>query len=207
MSKIAIISGGHRPSGNSPRIARHIEAELKKKGHSTYLLDLSEDTVPFWDEGMWGVEPLAAKWQKAWNPIAEQLTAAEGFVIVSPEYHGMVPSKLINFFLLTGNGPLVAHKPALLVADSSSLGGAYPAMELRAVSTKNNRMVYLPEHLLVRNANEMFVANPKPEFAHHAELLAKRLDWTLEMLENYIQGFNTIRERGGLFSADFANGM
>lgn len=207
MSKIAIISGGHRPSGNSPRIARHIESELKKKGHQTFLLDLSEDTLPFWDEGMWGAEPLAEKWQKVWAPIAEQIQSAEGFVIVSPEYHGMVPSKLINFFLLTGNGPLVAHKPALLVTDSSSLGGAYPAMELRAVSTKNNRMVYLPEHLIVRNANEMFIENPKPEFARHAELLAKRLTWTLDMLESYVQGFNAIRERGDLSRPEFANGM
>lgn len=207
MSQIAIISGGHRPSGNSPRIARHIEAELQKRHHQTFLLDLSDNTLPFWDEGLWGVEPLAEKWQTLWAPIAEQLQAAEGLVIVSPEYHGMAPAKLINFFLLCGNGPLVAHKPALLVTDSSSLGGAYPAMELRGVSTKNNRMVYLPEHLIVRNANDMFTANPAPEHAENARRLAERLQWTLAMLETYIAGFNTIRATGDLFRKDFANGM
>ncbi len=37
--------------------------------------------------------------QKIWEPYAKRLQAADGFVVVSPEWHGMVPAGLKNFFL------------------------------------------------------------------------------------------------------------
>ena len=49
--------------------------------------------------------------------------------VVSPEWNGMVPSMLTNFFLLCSNNEL-AHKPGLLVGVSSGTGGSYPVAEL-----------------------------------------------------------------------------
>lgn len=207
MSHIAIISGSHRPNGNSPRIARHIENQLQAAGHTTYLLDLSTTELPFWDEGLWGMEGLSAKWEKVWNPIRDELAKAEGYVVISPEYHGMVPSRLTNLFLLFGNGPLVAHKPALLVTVSSGIGGTYPVAELRLNSTKNNRMVYLPEHLIIRTATEMFVADVKPEHAESNSIVGERLNWLLGMLGDYTKAFTAIRAAGNTSHPKFANGM
>ena len=207
MSHIAIISGSHRPTGNSPRIARHIEAQLQGQGHTTYMLDLSVTDLPFWDEGLWGAEPLAAKWETLWKPIADELAKAEGYVIVSPEYHGMMPSKLSNLFLLLGNGAVVAHKPALAITVSSGVGGTYPVTELRSFSAKNNRMVYMPEHLIIRSAGEMFVENPKPEHAESNAIVANRLNWLLGMLKDYTEAFKVIRATGTTSNPKYANGM
>jgi NAD(P)H-dependent FMN reductase len=207
MSHIAIISGSHRPAGNSPRIARHIEKQLQGQGHTTYLLDLAITDLPFWDEGMWGAEGLSTKWETLWKPIAAELTKAYGFVIVSPEYHGMVPSKLMNLFLLVGNGPIVAHKPALAVTVSAGTGGSYPITELRAFSAKNNRMVYLPEHLIIRSAGEMFIENVKPEHADSNTYVSDRLTWLLAMLKDYAEAFKTIRAGGNTSNPKYANGM
>lgn len=207
MSHLAIISGSHRPHGNSPRIARHIEAQLQAQGHTTYLLDLAITELPFWDEGMWGNEALAPKWETLWKPIATELTKAEGLVVVSPEYHGMVPSKLANLFLLLGNGPIVAHKPALAVTVSAGVGGTYPVTELRAFSAKNNRMVYLPEHLIIRSAGEMFIEDIKPEHAKSNEIVQDRLTWLLGMLKDYTEAFKTIRATGTTSNPNYANGM
>jgi len=207
MSTIAVIAGGHRPQGQTPRIAKHIAGRLGQRGHSVNIIDLTTLDLPFWDEGMWGVQPLAEKWQTLWQPIAKQLEAAEGFVVVSPEYHGIVPAKLINFFLLCGNGPLLAHKPALAVTDSVGPGGSYPMTELKGFTSKNNRMAYLPEHLIVRNNADMFVENPKPEHADANAYMEKRLDWCLTLLEDYIKGFNQIRAAGHTMNPDYPNGM
>lgn len=207
MSHIAIISGGHRPNGNSPRIARTIAEKLTGQGHTTYTLDLAQTELPFWDEGMWGQEPLAAKWTKLWQPVADELTRADAFVIVCPEYHGMVSSHLVNFFLLLGNGPIAAHKPALAVTVSSSVGGAYPMAELRGFSAKNNRMVYMPEHLIIRSADNMLQAETKPEHEAANNLTTKRLDWLLGMLSNYATAFATIRAVTQTAHPKFANGM
>ncbi|RYD42867.1 MAG: NADPH-dependent oxidoreductase [Verrucomicrobiaceae bacterium] len=205
--KIALISGSHRPTGNSGRIARHIQKEAEAKGNSTYVLDLAQTDLPFWDEGLWGAEGLSAKWEKVWNPVKAELESADAFVVVCPEYHGMVPSKLTNLFLLFGNGPTVAHKPALAVTVSSSMGGAYPLEELRAVTTKNNRMVYLPEHLIVRNADNMFIPNPPEEHAKSNAFLTERLDWTLDMLAAYGKALATVRSTVQTTHPKFANGM
>lgn len=207
MTRIAIISGSHRPTGNSPRIARVVEKNLQSSGHETYLLDLAITDLPYWDEGMWGKEGLAEKWKTAWQPIADEMTKAEALVIVCPEYHGNIPSKLMNLILLLGNGPIVAHKPALLIGVSSSGGGAYPVESLRATAAKNNRMVFLPEHLLVRNADNMFVENPPEEHAKSNDWIQERLTWVLPMLVAYAKGLAEVRATTQTTHPKFANGM
>lgn len=205
--KFAIISGGHRPEGNSPRIARHIENAVKENGLKTYLLDLATAGLPFWDEGMWGKEGLAEKWTGLWTPIKEKLESADAYVIVCPEYHGNIPSKLMNLLLLLGNGPIVAHKPVLLVGVSSSAGGAYVVESLRATGSKNNRMVFLPEHLLVRNADNMFIETPPAEHVKGNEFLTARLEWTLDMLTAYAGALAKVRATTQTTHPKFANGM
>lgn len=208
--KIALISGSHRPTGNTGRIARHIEALLQGQGHSTYMLDLATTELPFWDEGLWGMEGLSTKWQSLWSPIQAELASADAYIILAPEYHGMVPSKLSNFFLLLGNGDsIVAHKPALLVAISAAVGGAYPIAELRSYSFKNCKIVYLPEHLIVRSAGEMFQETVKPEHEAGNAYITERLNWLLAMLASYAEGFKVIRATGTtqIPHPKFANGM
>jgi NAD(P)H-dependent FMN reductase len=205
--KIAIISGSHRPAGNSGRIANVIKAEAEAKGNITYLLNLATTDLPFWDEGMWGVEGLAEKWKDLWAPIESELASADAFVIISPEYHGMVSSKLTNLFLLVGNGNTLAHKPALAVTVSSGTGGAYGIAEMRSVYSKNNRMVFVPEHLIVRHAGEMFVETIKPEHALGNELITERLRWTLDMLAAYAKALATVRAAIQTTHPKFANGM
>lgn len=206
MSHIVIISGGHRPTGNSPRIARHVEKELQKRGHSTYVLDLAQTHLPLWDEGMWGVEGLKDKWS-VWEPHRAEIAKAEGLVLIAPEYHGNVPSALINVLMLLGNGTDAAHKPTLLVGVSSGTGGAYVIQQLRGNGSKNNRMLFLPEHLLVRDADNMFAANAKPEHKKASDYLQSRLEWALTQLEDYIPALNSVRKAGHTADSRFANGM
>ena len=115
------------------------------------LLSLADNPLPLWDEGAWGDDP---RWTKLWSPIAAELDHSDGFVIVSPEWSGMVPAGLKNFFLLCGS-ELMAHKPGLIVTVSASLGGSYPVVELRTSSYKNTRLCYLPDHVIVRNVGRM----------------------------------------------------
>jgi NAD(P)H-dependent FMN reductase len=206
-SNILIISGSHRPTGNSGRIARHVEKELKAKGHGTHIIDLAQTVLPLWDEGMWGAKPLDEKWATLWAPLAKEFEKADGLVIVSPEYHGNVPSGLKNLILLLGNGPLAAHKPALLIGVSASAGGAYPIAELRLNGSKNNRMLFLPEHLIVRGAGEVFVDSPKPEHARSDAYLRERLSWNLQLLEDYLEPMKAVRAKGHTMNSKFANGM
>lgn len=207
MSHIVLISGSHRPAGNSGRIARHMEGELQKRGHTTHLLDLATLEIPMWDEGLWGAAGLSEKWAQAWGPHAAEIARAEGLVLVAPEYHGNVPSKLVNVLMLLGNGDVAAHKPTLLASVSSSVGGAYVIHQLRGNGSKNNRMMFLPEHLIFRDAGNLFTAEAKPEHASANAYMQERLEWALTLLEDYIPALNAVRKAGHTHNKAFANGM
>ncbi|MCB1905163.1 MAG: NAD(P)H-dependent oxidoreductase, partial [Gammaproteobacteria bacterium] len=105
-----------------------------------------------------------------------QLRASDGFVIVSPEWHGQVPSGLKNFFLLCSVREL-GHKPALIVTVSSIDGGAYPVAELRMSSYKNNRICYIPEQIIVRKVEQVLNDDVQQNDPRNDEYYRQRISW------------------------------
>ena len=150
--KIAIVAGSHRREAESARVAGYVEQQLQKMGiGDTYLLSLSGNPLPLWDEDVWSGDD---KWTSLWGPISKELKNSDGLVVVAPEWSGMVPPGLKNFFLLCG-ADVLAHKPGLIVTVSAGTGGSYPVTELRISSYKNTRLCYIPDHVIVRNVGHM----------------------------------------------------
>jgi NAD(P)H-dependent FMN reductase len=202
--KITIVSGSHRRNSQSGKVGRFLERTLREQGlcEETWLLDLADFPLPLWEESIWNGEPT---WQARLAPISEQLAASDGFVIVSPEWHGMVPSGLKNFFLMWSKGEL-AHKPALIVAVSAGDGGGYPVAELRMSSYKNNRLCYIPEHLIVRHVES--VLNDGGENNPQADTYFRdRSLFALRLLREYALALRSVRASGLTFDARFKNGM
>lgn len=203
--KISIISGSHRASGQSGKMANVISQSLMALTDcsETYVLDLADNPLPLWDDSIWAGDEA---WQQRLNPIAEQLASSDALVVIAPEWHGMVPAGLKNFFLMWGKGEL-AHKPALLVGVSSGDGGAYPIAELRMSSYKNNRICYLPEHLIIRNVESVFNEDAAENDAKSQNYLAGRLDYCLKLLLSYSKAFKQIRAGDESSLATYRNGM
>lgn len=198
--KISVIAGSHRRESQSARVGRYIEDELKKLGASTFFLSLAENPIPLWDEDVWAG---SEKWSDLWGPISKELGESAGAVVVSPEWSGMAPAGLKNFFLLCSKE--LSHKPAMLVGVSSSIGGAYPIAELRMSSYKNTRICYMPDHVIVRNAESML--KPGVPTDKHDENLRARITYTAKVLLEYSKAFTTIRESGVIDMKTFPNGM
>lgn len=202
--KITIVSGSHRRDSQSAKVGRFLERTLNEQplGEQTWLLDLADFPLPLWDESIWAGDPA---WRDRLAPISEQLAASDGFVIISPEWHGMVPSGLKNFFLMWGKGEL-AHKPALIVAVSAGDGGAYPVAELRMSSYKNNRLCYIPEQLIVRHVesvlNDTGDNNPEADTYFRDRSL-----FALRLLREYALALRAVRDSGLTVDARFKNGM
>lgn len=200
--KIAIISGSHRTKGESHRVARYIEKQLHELGvEDVYLFTLADNPLPLWDEGIWADDP---KWRQVWGPIQAELRTAEGFVVVSPEWSGMVPAGLKNFFLLCGNDVL-AHKAGLIVTVSASMGGSYPAAELRISSYKNTRICYIPDHVIIRNVGRMLQGD-QPADEQDASV-RQRLTYCLKVLIEYTKALRTVRSSGVIDLKTFPYGM
>jgi NAD(P)H-dependent FMN reductase len=205
--KIGIICGSHRNESQSVKIGRYAAAQLEQEGlcDEVFVFALAGNPLPFWDEGIWAGAP---EWEEAIGELRGELGNCDGFVVVSPEWHGMVPSGLKNFFLLWPGTGVLAHKPALIITVAGGAGGgAYPVAELRMSSYKNSRLCYLPEHLIVRNAGTVFNADAAANDAESHDYLHGRLIYCLELLREYALAFRAIRASGKASLEVYTNGM
>ena len=203
--KITIVSGSHRKESQSIKIAGVVQKALEKykKCDEYYLIDLYGSSLPLWHEKIWESKSRSAE---LLGQISNQLLSSDAFVIISPEWHGMVPSGLKNFFLMWGKGEL-AHKPALIITLSNGDGGSYPVAELRMSSYKNNRICFLPEHLIIRNVESIFNINPVNNNSSAQLYFENRLDYCLKQLITYGEAFKQIRASGDVSLDVYKSGM
>ena len=201
--KIGIISGSHRVSSQSEKVANYMSACLKGAGVDTWLFPLAANPLPLWDESIWQGD---ATWVERLKPLQEELKACDGFIVIAPEWHGMVPAGLKNFFLLFSQAEL-GHKPALLVSVSSGEGGAYPIAEMRSSSYKNNRICYLPEHLILRKVEKVLNDNAQDNDEEMDSYYRERIDWALGILQGYAVALKSMRESTTITHDKFSFGM
>ncbi len=203
--KISIISGSHRQNSQSEKVAGFIERTLQEKQlcDESWLFSLKGNPLPLWDEGIWEGAP---EWQERLTPISEQLASSDGFVVISPEWHGQVPAGLKNFFLMWGKGEL-AHKPALIVTVSSADGGAYPVAELRMSSYKNNRLCYIPEQIIIRHVESVLNDDPEKNNPDADGYFRERIAYALGVLKEYALALRAVRASGAANLDVFRNGM
>ena len=201
--KYAIISGSHRVNSQSGKVARFIAARLAALNPEacSYLLDLGKTPLPLWDESIWQGDPTISS---LWKPIADELKTSDAAIVIAPEWGGMVPPALKNFFLFAADGSLY-HKPGLIVGVSASRNGAYPVAELRVSSYKNTHVQYISEHVIVRQVGD--VLNEETPQTDDDISLRKRLDYSLSVLAEYAKALQAVRASGVLNRKDYPFGM
>jgi azobenzene reductase len=151
---ITIVVGSHRHTSNSAKIGSLVSEILLQQSPDLEIstIDLGKNPLPIWDEKVWANDPT---WNEILNPYRETLNRTDAFVVISPEYSGMASPALKNFFLFWG-GDTLAHKPAMIIGVTDSLhNGSYPVAELRMSSHKNTRILYIPDHAIVRSVKEL----------------------------------------------------
>jgi NAD(P)H-dependent FMN reductase len=200
---IAIIVGSHRTESQSSRVGKYIAQDLVRidAGVTVDTIDLAGNPLPLWDESVWRGDSTLAS---LWKPYRDRLRKADGFVIISPEWAGMVPPGLKNLLLFAGPRE-VGHKPALIVAVSASRGGSYPVNELRTSGYKNSRLVYIPEHVLVQDVADVLVGETPA--SDRDAWLRRRIEFADRILLAYAKALAAIREGGLTEHADFPYGM
>lgn len=202
--KFGIIVGSHRKNSQSAKVGAFVQKHLleNKLASATFILNCSEHPLDLWDEDMWNNDP---KWQTTWGPISAEFKTCEAFVVISPEYAGMVPAALKNIFLFCSKQEL-SHKPGLIIGVSSGMGGAYPVVELRSSSYKNTQICYMPEHLIVRHAEKMLNHPTQIESAED-QYIRDRMAYALRQLEAYGKALRLVREAGVFDPKKYPNGL
>ncbi len=203
--KYGIIIGSHRSKSESSKVAGYVKRQLKKSDKSAtfYVLDLRNNPLPLWDESKWKPK---GKVQTKWKPYSTKLKSCDAYVVISPEWAGMVPAGLKNIFLLCDKKEL-SHKPALIVTVSAGRGGAYPVSELRMSSYKNTQICYMPDHVIVRHVKDVLNDDRIDKNNKNDYYIKKRLIYSLGVLGVYAKAFKGIRKSNKIDLTSFPFGM
>ena len=202
--KITIISGSHRDNSQSIKVAKHYQkVMLNNICDEAPIFDLANNPLPLWDEGLWNGDET---WIKLLKPYREMLASSDGFVVITPEYHGQVPAGLKNFFLIFGKNEL-GNKPAKIVSVSSADGGAYPIAELRMSSYTSSRLCYIPEQMIIRNVETVLNDEAENNNDSADTYFRERIEWSLNILKQYVIALKQVRESGVTETDKFGNGM
>ncbi|GIU21333.1 NAD(P)H-dependent oxidoreductase [Shewanella sp. MBTL60-007] len=183
--ELLIISASQRTGSQSAKVARYLSKKADNFSKINHV-ELCQYQLPFWD----GSADSKSADDSSWPLIAQQVKNADALVLITPEWGGMA-SPLMKNFLLMCDSQDSAHKPALLVAVVSGISGAYPIAELRMNALKNNKLVATPDHLIIRNV-EQVLNNDEPEDERELHI-RERIDYSLHMLMQYAQALKTIR--------------
>lgn len=95
----------------------------------------------------------------------------------------------------------------MIVSVSSGVGGSYPVAELRMSSYKNNRLCYIPEHLIIRDVESILNEDESKNDKHSDSYIRERLQLTLNILKEYAIALKLVRESGAIETRKFNNGM
>lgn len=200
--KYAIIVGSHREDSQSSKVGHYIAGQLQTHDADIYLFDLKGNPLPLWDESAWKEGSDLAK---TWHPVGEELSSCDAVIVIAPEWGGMVPAGLKNFFLFCG--PRLAHKPGLIVSVSAGGNGAYPVAELRMSSYKNTHINFIPEHIIVRHVNDVLNDNELREENKDDFYIKKRISYALKILEKYAEGAKVLLDSDVLDLKTYPYGM
>lgn len=196
-----VISGSSRSGSQSLEVAKWFESKLNDLSHEAKVLDLHEVNLPLSHEDIWSEIDN----NDTAIAVRKKLEQADGFVMVTPEWNGMAGPALKNLFHYVKM--TMAYKPAYLVAVSGYRGGAYPIAELRMNSAKNTYINYIPEHLIVRGAEDLMNDLDENSGDESDQYVKKRGLYGLGILVEYAKALKSVRDSKALDFETYKNGM
>jgi len=178
----AILYGSVREARAGIRVVRYLTAALRRRGHTTAVVDAAEERLPLLDR-------MYKEYERGTAPavleaLAKLYRKADAFVIVSGEYnHGMPPAlkNLLDHFLEE-----YFFRPSAIVCYSAGqFGGVRAAMQLRMTLAELG-MSSIPSLLPIPRVQEAFTpaGDPTdPAFERHSERFFRELEWYAQALQ------------------------
>ena len=196
--KLMIISSSQQLGSNSNLVGQVMQQKSSMFNEVNHI-DLVTLNLPFYSPQIDDVSQYCPNW----NEIEAQLNQADAFVMITPEWNGTASPMLKNFLHFLDSSQS-ANKPVCLVCVVSGINGGYPIAELKGSAFKNNKLVPIPDHLIVREV-ETFLNDAKNGSSEHS--LMARVDYSLNMLYQYAQVLKPIQQYASKQINAFGHGM
>ena len=140
---IVIISGTNRPGSNTLKVAKKLTAIYEALGVQTQLLNLAELPPEVFLPTAYAEKPAG------FGKFSAAILAAEGLVVVTPEYNGGVPGILKYFIDLLPFPESFVHRPVCFVGLATGAWGALrPVEQLQSIFGYRNAHIF-PERVFM----------------------------------------------------------
>ena len=194
---LVLISASQRTQSQSAKVAEYL-ANNSGQFSSVRHIELCKQRLPMWD----GEEMSKQQDDSDWLAINVQLQAMDALILITPEWGGTA-SPLLKNLLMMAQATDIGHKPVLLVSVVNGISGAYPIAELRMNAFSNNKLVAIPDHLIIRNVEEILNAvNAENSLedslkgnaiTRRDKSIRHRIGYSLHTLFYYSQAMKTLR--------------
>ncbi|NQZ27455.1 MAG: NAD(P)H-dependent oxidoreductase [Colwellia sp.] len=191
---LVIISASQRTQSQSAKVAEYL-ADNSGQFSSVRHIELCKQRLPMWD----GEEMSKQQDDSDWLAINVQLQAMDALILITPEWGGTA-SPLLKNLLMMAQATDIGHKPVLLVSVVNGISGAYPIAELRMNAFSNNKLVAIPDHLIIRNVEEILNTINKDDqqkdeaITRRDKSMRHRIGYSLHTLLHYSQAMKSLRE-------------
>ena len=146
---IVIISGTNRPGSNTRKVTAQVEAVYHSLGVKTQLLDLAEMPPEIFSPTSYAEKPVAFK------KFTDAVLAADGLVVVTPEYNGSLPGVLKYFIDMLPFPESFEQRPVCFVGLAAGIWGALrPVEQLQAIFGYRNAYIF-PERVFMPGINKL----------------------------------------------------
>jgi NAD(P)H-dependent FMN reductase len=189
---LIIISASQRKLSQSRKVAHYLTKTINNFNNIEHI-DLYDQNLPMWN----GEDETKFDAPSAWRNISNQLIRADAVILITPEWSGTA-SPLLKNFLMMCEVSETGHKPALIISVVNGISGAYPIGELRMNAFSNNKLVAIPDHLIIRNVES--VLNLTEENITDSNTLSERdtrirhrIGYSLHTLTHYAKVLKKLR--------------
>ena len=146
---IVIISGTNRPGSNTRKVAAHVEATYQSLGVKTHLLDLAGMPTGIFSPASYAAKPAD------FSRFTDAILAADGLVVVTPEYNGGIPGVLKYFIDMLPFPESFEQRPVCFVGLAAGIWGALrPVEQLQAIFGYRNAYIF-PERVFMPGINQL----------------------------------------------------
>lgn len=150
---IAILSGTNRPDSNTRKIAARVDSAYRSRAVPTQVLDLTMLPPEIISPSSYADKPAALR------PFTDAILAAQGLVVITPEYNGGVPGILKYFIDMLPFPESFEARPVCFVGVAAGIwGGLRPVEQLQAIFGYRNAHIF-PERVFISGIGKMLDAS------------------------------------------------
>jgi len=152
---IVIIAGTNRPGSNTRKVTTHVETVYHSLGVPVQVLDLAEMPLEIFAPSAYEKPPASFK------KFKDAILAADGLVVVTPEYNGSIPGVLKYFIDMLPFPESLERRPVCFIGLAAGLWGALrPSEHLQQIFAYRNALVF-PERVLLPGVNNLVADDGK----------------------------------------------